>query len=72
MPRKMGTHPSRGWDRGSRAVQDLDIRPNNVQRRRLDLDESAAIVPDTWLEHYCNRDDCLEDESLLQVVRRYT
>ena len=47
--------------RGSRAVQGLDVQPNNVQRRRLDLEDGTAVVHNTWIKRYCNRDETLED-----------
>ena len=57
--------------RGSRAVSDLDVRPNSVQRRNLNLEDGVAVVADTWIEQYCRRDENMEAESLLEVMRGY-
>lgn len=52
-------------------MADLDIRPNKIQRRRLQLDDEGAELIDTWIERYCLRDVRLETQSLMHVVRNY-
>ncbi len=54
----------------SRQVADLDTRPNDVQRRRLNM-SSVVSLGDTWIERYCARDESLDDTSLMNTMRCY-
>ncbi len=56
----------------SRAVQDLDLRPIENQRRALDLQNGHATVSKTFLEHYCERPAHQEHLTLLAAAREYT